>query len=102
MSTKLTFARNAAGEFNFSEPRLAKLNAALRERAIEPKIPRSLMFAASRLLITEAHRAADTRGVPYAVAMARVVAERPELLALTRGQQVADADPAADVELDAP
>jgi len=97
---KLTFTRNTDGSFNFAESRLERLTAELFDRASEPRIPQSLMQAASRELITAIHRVADTRGVAFGTAATALIRERPALFRLTRGLAVPDSDRNADVEID--
>ena len=101
MST-LTFTRNRAGQFDFSESTLARFNAELRPRVgdIGPVLPESLMRAASKQLVRATRDFAETRHVSFFDAANRVVREQPELFWLTRGVAVRDGDPAADVEID--
>ncbi len=95
--TKLTFARNASGEFEFSESKLAKLNAVLYEHASEPRLPISLMNAAARELVCAVNRTADARRISFSQAASSVVRERPQLFKLTRCATVHD--DAGDVEI---
>ena len=99
--SKLQFTRDRDGAFNFSESALARVNAELRERSGQQGalLPQSLMESASAELIRAVHKAADARGCSFGEAAARVVRERPELFALTRGLATHDHDAAADVAI---
>jgi len=95
--SKLTFSRNASGDFDLGEAKLATLNAALFERAAEPRLPVTLMSAASRELISAVHRTADSRRITFAQAASVVVRERPQLFKLTRCANTHD--DAGDVDI---
>lgn len=99
--SKINFARNGNGTFDFSEARVARLMTALEDRTTEqgPRVPATLMSAACTDLVRNAHEVADRREIPFHDAMRRVVRERPSLFKLTRGVAVNDGDPTADVEV---
>lgn len=99
--SKLNFARNGNGSFDFTEARVARLMTALEDRITEqgPRIPAVLMSAACADLVRNAHEVADRREIPFYEAMRRVVRERPALFKMTRGITVGDGDPTADIEV---
>jgi len=101
MATRLRFTRNSVGDFDFSESKLTRLNAALRSRVGQqgPMLPETIMQAASAELVRAVHRMADQRKSTFGEAATRVVRERPELFWLTRGISVNDGDGSADVEV---
>jgi hypothetical protein len=99
--SKLRFARDSDGDFNFAEARLSRFVEALRPRTGQagPMVPQTLMEAASRELVQSVNRIADQRRIEFAQAAAVAVKERPSLFWLTRGVCVPDHDPSADVEV---
>lgn len=100
MSDRITFSRLPNGGFDLGESRLERLTDALFDGNPEPRIPQSLMFAASKELVTAIHRAAHTHRIDFARAAALLVRERPGLFRLTRARAVLDTDRSSDVVLE--
>ncbi len=101
MSTRITFARDANGEFSLGESKLGPLVARLFAGNPEPRIPAELMANASRELVGAVHRFAAARGCDFSAAARHVIRERPALFKLTRAVAVSTA-PDCDVEDEAP
>lgn len=99
MSDRITFSRLPDGSYNLSESKLSPLVDRLYERSSEPRIPQSLMTAASRELVSNIHRVASGRGLDFTRAAGLLVNERPALFRLTRCSAVHDGDRLTDLEI---
>jgi hypothetical protein len=94
--SRLTFARNPSGDFDFSESKCARINAALADKCgqREPRIPVTLKRAADSTFVKRCHLRADRMGVAFHVAASFEVRECPELAKFTRGIAVPDGEDA--------
>jgi hypothetical protein len=99
MTDRITFSRLPNGSFDLGESRLERLTDALFDGNPDPRIPASLMAAASKELISASHRAATANRIDFTAAVGLVGRERPALLKLTRARAVHDGDRTADVEV---
>lgn len=99
MTSRISFSRAADGTFSFGESRLAGLVEQLYADNQEPRIPASLMSAASKELVAAIHRMCAAHRVDFVRAAGLLVRERPSLFRLTRCQAVHDGDHTADAEI---
>lgn len=100
MTSRISFSRAADGSFSFGESRLAGLVERLYADNQEPRIPASLMSAASRELVAAIHKACAAHRTDFVKAAGLLVRERPALFRLTRARAVPDSDATADVEIE--